>query len=508
MSNRNKWTSGLTLLLSSALVLSACGGGKQEGGASSGTGSDSSDQEFKPVELSWYYPQWSTQPDLKSVEDAVNKITQEKINATIRMKPIDGGSYGQKLNTMVASNEKFDIAWTSFWMFDYAQNARKGAFTELDDSMLDKYAPNLRKALPDVVWQALKVDGKTYGILNYQTITNREGFLIQKKYVDKYGIDPEAIKEVKDMEPFFEKIKADEPGTIPFSMTRGGKFEVMKTSFNNLEFISNQALIGIYRDDADLRVVDIATTPEYKEYLELMHSWYKKGLINQDAPMLKSDKENLKVGKVASFFHNVLKPGREQEEKTSFGGNDVVAIPITEPFVGTNTIIQSMQAISKTSANPERALMFLDLLNSDPELLNLVAFGIEGKHYTKVNENTVKPIPDGGYDPNQTWVFGNGFIAYLREGQEQAIRDQTLKENEAAQPSPILGFTFDPQSVLTEIANIQAVADQFGPPLNTGAVDPNEKLEEFISKRKTAGIDKVIEEVQKQLDEWKKQNKQ
>ncbi|WP_010277730.1 ABC transporter substrate-binding protein [Paenibacillus senegalensis] len=501
MSKRNKWTSGLTLLLSSALVLSACGGGKQEGGTS-GAGSESSDDELKPVELSWYYPQWSTQPDLQSVEDAVNKITKEKINATIKMNPIDGGSYSQKLNTMVASNEKFDIAWTSFWSFDYAQNARKGAFAELDDAMLDKYAPNLREILPDVVWQALKVDGKTYGILNYQTITNREGFLIQKKYVDKYGIDPEAIKEVKDMEPFYEKIKADEPDTIPFSMTRGGKFTGMKISFNNMELISNHALIGIYRDDAELRVVDVATTPEYKEYLDLMHSWYKKGLINQDAPMLKSDKENLKVGKVASFFHNVLKPGREQEEKTSFGGNDVVAIPITDPFVGTDTIIQSMQAISKTSENPERALMFLDLLNSDPELLNLVAFGIEDKHYTKIGDNTVRTIPDGGYDPNQTWVFGNGFISYLREGQEQEIRDQTLEENESADSSPILGFAFDPELVLTEIANIQAVGDQYGPPLNTGAVDPDEKLEEFITKRKTAGIDKIVEEAQRQLDEW------
>ncbi|PYI50045.1 ABC transporter substrate-binding protein [Paenibacillus flagellatus] len=485
-------------------LLAACGGGAAKPSADPASVSGNGASKLSPVELVWYYPQWSTQPDTASVEEAINKITKEKINATIKLRPTDGASYEQKLNTMVASNETFDIAWTSFWSFNYAQNARKGAFVQLD-AMLDGTAPNLKKTLPPVVWEALKVDGKTYGILNYQTITNKEGFLVQKKYIEKYGLDVSSVKKLEDMEPFFLKIKQAEPDVIPFSMTRGGKFEGMKTTYNNLELISNY--VGIYRNDKDLKVVDIVATPEYKSYLELMHSWYQKGIINKDAPTLKSDKENLKAGKVVSYFHNVLKPGREDEERTAFGNNDVVAIPITQPFVGTNTIIQSIQAISKTSKHPDRALQFLELLNSDKDLLNTVAFGIEGKHYTKIDERTIKPIPNGGYDPNQTWVFGNGFNAYLREGQKPEIVQQTLKENETAVASPILGFTFDPQPVLTEIANIQAVSDQYGPPLNTGAVDPKEKLNEYIEKRKKANVDKIIAEMQRQLDEWKAANK-
>ncbi|BBH21509.1 ABC transporter substrate-binding protein [Paenibacillus baekrokdamisoli] len=505
---------GLTVLMSMSLILSACGGGSnqtekgstsKEGNgntAASGNTGKETGSKLDPVELTWYYPQWSTQPDTKSVEEAINKITSEKLNVKIKLMPTDGGSYEQKLNTMVAANEDFDIAWTSFWMFNYAQNARRGAFAQIDD-LLKKDAPELKKSMPDLVWDALKVDGKTYAILNYQTITNKEGFLIQKRFADKYSLDTSKIKSIKDIEPFLVKIKENEPDIIPFAMTRGGNFENMKTTYNNLEFISNEAIVGIYRGDSTTKVVDVIQTPEYKEYLDLMNSWYKKGLINKDAPTVKALDDRKKAGQLAVTFHNVLKPGREVEEKNASGGQDIIIVPTSEPFVGTNTIIQSMQAISKTSKNPERALMFLNLLNTDKELLNLVCYGIEGKHYTRLTADTIKLTENSGYNPNQTWVFGNGFLADMQEGQNQEVRDLTLKENSEAKSSPILGFTFDPEPVQSEIANIQAVNDEYGPPLNTGAASSDQKLAQYIEQRKKAGIEKVVAEVQKQLDAWK-----
>ncbi|MNP84439.1 hypothetical protein D3C76_1837450 [compost metagenome] len=51
------------------------------------------------------------------------------------------------------------------------------------------------------------------------------------------------------------------------------------------------------------------------------------------------------------------------------------------------------------------------------------------------------------------------------------------------------------------------VIAQYYLPLETGSVDPEEILPQFIAKLKTAGIDKVIAEKQKQLDEWVKSNK-
>jgi putative aldouronate transport system substrate-binding protein len=163
-----------------------------------------------------------------------------------------------------------------------------------------------------------------------------------------------------------------------------------------------------------------------------------------------------------------------------------------------------MQAISKTSKNPERAMMFINLLNTDKELYNTISFGVEGKHYTKNADNTIKINKEAGYVPNASWVFGNTFNGLIVEGTDANVVAQTQKENETAKPSPLIGFKFVPAAVSAEIANITTVVDQYNPGLATGTVAASQQLKEFQDKLKAAGVDKVIAEAQKQLDEWKK----
>ncbi|MOA60671.1 hypothetical protein D3C78_1856060 [compost metagenome] len=67
-----------------------------------------------------------------------------------------------------------------------------------------------------------------------------------------------------------------------------------------------------------------------------------------------------------------------------------------------------------------------------------------------------------------------------------------------------MGFTMNPESVKTEIAAISNVIAQYYLVLETGSVDPDKVLPQFIEKLKDAGIDKVIADKQRQLDEWAK----
>ena len=43
----------------------------------------------------------------------------------------------------------------------------------------------------------------------------------------------------------------------------------------------------------------------------------------------------------------------------------------------------AMTAINKNSAHPEKAMEFLNLVNTDEYLRNLLNYGIEGVHWTK-----------------------------------------------------------------------------------------------------------------------------
>jgi putative aldouronate transport system substrate-binding protein len=492
------------VLLASALVLGACSKGNTTA-PSSQPDKATATPKGEPVELVWHYPLFAgPQADQAAVEEAVNKIVKEKINATVKMAPFEFASYEQKMNTIVASNESYDIAWTANWAFNYVKNVQNGIFVPMNE-LLDKYAPSLKKSMPDFVWNATKVAGKIYAVPNYQTVTNKVAFTIQQRYLDKYPLDISKLKKLEDIEPYLEVLKKAEPKEYPFQMPGDGTPEkTFKSILHTVNLERTDDYVGaIHEDDSSLKAFNVFETPEFKNYVNTVHSWYQKGYIHPDIAIIKNFVELRKTGKFPVSIGHVTPPGVEANAKASNGGFDVKVIPLSGPYVSTNSITTTMQAISKTSKHPEKAMEFLNLVNTDKELYNLISYGIEGKHYTKVSADTIKINDKGGYAPNASWEFGNTFNGLFLEGQSAALFDAVKKENESAKPSILMGFTFNPEPVLSEIANIKTTTDELLPLLTTGSADPS-KIDEFIGKLKKAGSDKVLAEVQKQLDEWKK----
>src|SRR5699024_5909080 len=103
------------------------------------------------------------------------------------------------------------------------------------------------------------------------------------------------------------------------------------------------------------------------------------------------------------------------------------------------------------------------------------------------------------------YALGNHFNLYLYEDDPADKWEQFEAFNESAENAPTLGFHFDSDPVRTEIASISNVSKQFYPAIATGSVDPEKNLPDFNKKLKDAGIDKVLAEIQKQYDEWKKE---
>jgi putative aldouronate transport system substrate-binding protein len=94
------------------------------------------------------------------------------------------------------------------------------------------------------------------------------------------------------------------------------------------------------------------------------------------------------------------------------------------------------------------------------------------------------------------------FITYLFPEDPKNKWERFKKWNASAVKSPILGFTFDPSPVKTEMSAISNATDEYGRGLLSGAYDPNKYLPLLIEKMKDAGMEKVLSEMQKQVDEW------
>ena len=65
-----------------------------------------------------------------------------------------------------------------------------------------------------------------------------------------------------------------------------------------------------------------------------------------------------------------------------------------------------------------------------------------------------------------------------------------------------MGYTFDPSNVSTALTAVSAVIGQYAPALDCGTVDPEQVIPEFVESLESAGINEIIEENQRQLDEW------
>ena len=164
-----------------------------------------------------------------------------------------------------------------------------------------------------------------------------------------------------------------------------------------------------------------------------------------------------------------------------------------------------MTAVNALSKHPEEALRMLEIMNTDAEIFNMLNFGVEGVNYTKDEKGKVALIDESGYFYNSAWAIGNQFNALLMSNQEDGIWEATDKLNREAEITPINGFSFSNANVTTEIANVAAVTKEF---LKWEYQDDYEtRYDEFYTKMQAAGIDVILAEVQKQLDEWVKANK-
>ena len=497
-----KFKKVLVCLLAAAMTAGMMAGCQPGEGSQSETPSNGeSGNEREEVELVWYVGGSGPQADIDTVAEEWNKYLKEKLNCTLKIIETDFGNYDTKMQTTIAGQTKFDMCYTANWSNNYYTNVNKKAFLELDD-LIDEYAPDLKADIPEAGWEAVKVNGKIYAIPNQQIWAMTNVIYLTKDSVDKYNFDINSVTGLKDLEPLFEAFKKDNPDKYPMTFTSGGALDFLTFNMGYDELAGRHIPGVIMLDDEELKVVNQFELPQVQEHYKLMYEWNQKGYIRKDGSTVSDANADKKAGKHIMCFGGTYKPGGLQAEETNFG-TELYEVKISDSWLPTSGITATMTAISQTSENPERAMEFLNLFNTDETLYNMVTKGLEGVHYERVDDTYIKLNPDSGYYPNADWMYGNQFLAYLNEGQGENDWADTIEINETAKPSPALGFSFDSTQVQTEMASVQAVVKEYELALDSGSVNPDEKLPEFLDKLEKAGSQKIMDEVQRQLDEWK-----
>lgn len=485
----------MTSFLASAMLVSALAGCS---GNKTAKMEDPNTVPEDTYEIQWYL-MCDPQNDVSSVEEAINDYLKDKINATVKLNCLSSGQYTQKVGTMINAGEYFDLAFVARWACDYIGNARSGAFYDLTD-YLDTYLKDTAELIGEENLEYSYVDGRLYALPVYKEMATQYGWMYRKDIADKYNIDMTKYKSFEELEPVLKQIKENEPDM---------KYPIDWANGSGEPAVLIQTECGVFKDGSyDNKAVNIYETDEFKNACNVARDFYLKGYVRPDVLTATDQIARMKEGKTFVMMQP-LKPGKVQEV---FNGSkyEFEQAAVTEPMIDYLAGTGSMQAVSATSKNPARVMRFLNLLNTDKYLKNLVIHGIEGKHYTKIDENTVEPIEKSGYDLyRDSWSIGNVFLDYLTKDDDPDKYEKLKQFNEEAVDSQVNRFLpkeITDQSIKQRKIDISATIDNYKKQLVMGAVDVDKTLAELNEQLKKVGLEEDLEYINKEYSEFQKNN--
>ena len=156
--------------------------------------------------------------------------------------------------------------------------------------------------------------------------------------------------------------------------------------------------------------------------------------------------------------------------------------------------------------HPERALALWDLITTDREAFDAFFYGIEGVSYELNDKGEVKTLDPDNYAASAMWAARttelnrNGIGTPDRTVELKKEWDAYIKDGVGSQK--YRSFVLDTSSIETEYAACQNVHQQYWWPLELGYTEPVSGLKEYQEKMEAAGIEKVREVLQQQLDAY------
>lgn len=478
----HKRIGGLLLLLLGVLGLGGCGRENED---------KPSVEAQEPVRLI-YYTIGEPDDDLKLVEDALNELLLERYHFTVSYNKIGWNDYEAKLKSFLNTNGKLDIAFA--WTGNYLTNALAGNWLDLTPYM-DTLCARTYDVVNAKFWKGATVNGRIYGIPTNKELAVPMYFLYDRELVERYGIDIGSYHTLESMEPLLEMISQKEPEYIPLFLSNS---HTNYATMGGYEYVTNTDIPLVIRtEDASAEVVNLFETEYCERLLDTLHRYYVSGYINEDAAM-RTSFSRFKGEKV---FLRIASGGPESDVSFSSSfGYPILAQQASDLVVTSESALGGIMVVSARTEHPEECVTFLNAVNTDPEIRNLLNFGLEGVHYTLNEDGQVEYLTEGYR--GVAYTQGNWFILKTVAGENPDKWKLYQEFNENAIESSLLGFIPDLSAFAAECSNVSGVNEKFEHALMTGTVDPGEFLPMMREKLKQAGIETLREELQRQIGEW------
>lgn len=350
-----------------------------------------------------------TAPDNEKVLAEIEARSGIKLNVVA----ISNESYGERLNMMIAANDKFDgfnlVGADGIALMNLIERKAIVPINEL----VDAYGPNIKQWMtPAFEFLGADADGNLWDLPRSENFPM--GFVptIRQDWLDQLNMEmPTTLTE---LEAYFDAVLAndlngngDPHDEIPYL---GDGFLYGMSNFSCYFFGNGMTNIDAERRwlDADGVVRSVFEHPNFKLMLETFARWYQKGYMHPEANILTTTQRNdLRVANRVGMTSGWYSTGVNPELTLREGGVNAnyVALPPMKDFPEggaeawpSNPLFDHQTVVMSTAENAEWLVKYYDWMLASPENLALAAYGIEGVHWNWYDKeaNIIQLTPEAG----------------------------------------------------------------------------------------------------------------
>lgn len=336
-------------------------------------------------------------------------------------------------------------------------------------SVLDTNLNSTSKVLKDYIFPTfldqVKYNKNTYAIPNNHLIGEYTYLLINKALAEKYYFDTSAITSLVECADLIEDIgrnETDVPAMLsyvdPVNMhywLGDGEMSIL------VSYIATAATIGnrtIMRQAFE--------TSSFTNHMLLMKKCEENGWFAENPETAEK------------FGVAVMKGDYNLREEY---GEDYAVKVLSYPMAEEDTVYEAMFGVSSYTVSLDRSMEIITFLNTDPELKNILQYGVEGVHYSISDGELVYLNED--YRMNNLYT-GNMFMSYPERGMDADIWETQKAANRDSKISPYFGLSDEWGKVDTLLLEqLAKISDEYMERMNQCATA--EELSAFFQTAKT-----------------------
>ncbi|BBI31709.1 extracellular solute-binding protein [Cohnella abietis] len=486
----------IAVLLMVGLPLAAC----------SKQGGQATDLSSTVVTLKFYFG-GEKKAATDEVWNRVSEYVQSKgLGVRFDVRFISFTDYKEKMLTKAAAGDKWDMNFDSDWQ-SYKEMASRGSYLPLND-LLPQYAPNLFHKYEKLgTLEAATMNGEIVGLPWTLKMNERPFVGWRADLAESVGIyrEPNTVRTIEDLDVLLHELKDAFP-SFKLSRIPPLALYITREEWVDLAFHG----LGFYLSDPKMTVRAIEQQPFYLESALMSKKWNDYKILNRDAAIdIENGADQWRDGNMlftitshewANASTGFVDPSFRQQMSLIYPNKKYV----------NRTALANVLAINRNSENPELVLRFLDMMETDKVLYDLVQYGIEGKTYVLHGEAADYPEGMQYFTSNymewdSRWAFWKP--QYMRPTPTYP-GDFWVKEAEFADlpmniNSPVDGLLISDDRIKNEVAKRDRGANEIGKPIEYGKVNNVEmEVQHYVDTQKTNGLDKIILEVQRQVNDY------